>query len=347
MSVTDSREEVVRLTTLARCAGCASKMGPGDLTRALATLPRQTDARLLVGNETFDDAGVFVLSEDLALVQTVDFFAPIVDDPYDFGRVAAANALSDVYAMGGEPLTALNIVGFPTATLPVELLGDILRGGFDMVHAAGAVMVGGHTVVDEELKYGVSVTGRADPRRLLVNTAARPGDRLLLTKPIGSGIIATAARNGEAEAEDHRAMVGWMTRLNDVASRAALAVGARCATDVTGFGLLGHASHIARGSGVTLEIDVSAVPLLSGARSLAERGVSTGGGKRNAEYLATRVDWGDVDAVTRTLLVDPQTSGGLLVAVSESSVPDFRARVDEAVEIGTVLPRGLVDIVLS
>jgi selenide,water dikinase len=322
-------------------------MGPGDLSRALASLPRQTDARLLVGSETFDDAGVFVVSDDLALVQTVDFFAPIVDDPYDFGRIAAANALSDVYAMGGEPLTALNIVGFPTSKLPVELLGEILRGGHDVVHAAGAVMVGGHTVVDEELKYGLSITGRADPRRLLTNTGARPGDRLVLTKPLGSGMLSTAARNGNVDAGDHRTMVEWMTRLNDVASRAALAVGSRCATDVTGFGLLGHASHIARGSDVTLTIDPAKIPLLPGARAAAERGVSTGGGKRNAEYLAERVKWGDTDATTRALLVDPQTSGGLLVAVPEPVVQDYLSRVAEAVEIGAVVARAQVDIVLE
>jgi selenide,water dikinase len=322
-------------------------MGPGDLSRALASLPRQTDARLLVGSESFDDAGVFVLSDDLALVQTVDFFAPIVDDPYDFGRVAAANALSDVYAMGGEPLTALNIVGFPTSALPVEVLTEILRGGHDMVRAAGAVMVGGHTVVDEELKYGLSVTGRADQRRLLTNAAARPGDRLVLTKPLGSGLLTTSGRGGKLEPELQRTLVGWMTRLNDVASRAALAVGARCATDVTGFGLLGHASHIARGSGVTLSIDVAKLPLLPGARAAAERGVSTGGGGRNAEYLATRVAWGDTDVATRAILVDPQTSGGLLVAVPEQALDDYLSRVADAVEIGAVVARDALDIVLT
>lgn len=322
-------------------------MGPGDLSRALAPLPRQTDARLLVGSESFDDAGIFVLSEDLALVQTVDFFAPVVDDPYDFGRIAAANALSDVYAMGGEPLTALNVVGFPTSTLPIELLTEILRGGHDVVRAAGAVMAGGHTVVDEELKYGLSVTGRADPRRLLTNGGAREGDRLVLTKPLGSGLLTTAARSGEIAADAHRAMIEWMTRLNDAASRAALAVGARCATDITGFGLLGHASHIAHGSGVTLAIDPHEVPLLPGARAAAERGVSTGGGGRNAEYLEQRVQWGDTDSFMRAILTDPQTSGGLLVAVPESVLQDYLSRVAEAVEIGSVVAREQVDIVLS
>ena len=322
-------------------------MGPGDLSRALASLPRQTDARLLIGSESFDDAGVFLLSDDLALVQTVDFFAPIVDDPYDFGRIAEANALSDVYAMGGEPLTALNIVGFPTATLPIELLTEILRGGHDTVRSAGAVMAGGHTVVDEELKYGLSVTGRADPRRLLTNAGARPGDRLVLTKPLGSGLLTTAARSGDIALADHRSMVDWMTRLNAAASRAALAVGARCATDITGFGLLGHASHVARGSKVTLVIEPASVPLLSGAAAAAERGVSTGGGQRNAEYLASRVEWGDISATARAILVDPQTSGGLLVAVPEGALDDYLSRIADAAEIGKVVARESVDIILS
>lgn len=239
MSTSKTSDEHVRLTGFARCAGCASKMGPGDLSRALASLPRQTDARLLIGSESFDDAGVFLLSDELALVQTVDFFAPIVDDPYEFGRIAAANALSDIYAMGGEPLTALNIVGFPTGRLPVEVLTEILRGGHDAVRESGAVLVGGHTVVDEEPKYGLAVTGRADPRHLLTNAGALPGDRLVLTKPLGSGMLTTAARRGPIAPEDYRAMVANMIHLNAAASRAALAVGARCATDVTGFGLLG------------------------------------------------------------------------------------------------------------
>src|SRR5919201_4242032 len=171
-------------------------MGPGDLTRALAPLPRDVDPRIVVGREMYDDAGVFVLTEDVALVQTVDFFAPIVDDPYAFGQVAAANALSDVYAMGGEPLTALNIVGFPSGKLPIEVLTEILRGGQDKVHEAGALVVGGHTIIDEELKYGLAVTGRADPRHLLTNAAAKVGDRLVLTKPLGTGLLATAAKRG-------------------------------------------------------------------------------------------------------------------------------------------------------
>src|SRR5215217_5878819 len=189
-------------------------MGPGDLSRALASLPLRSDPRLIVGHETFDDAGVFRLSDDLALVQTVDFFAPIVDDPYAFGQVAAANALSDVYAMGGEPLTALNLVGFPTGKLPIEVMSEILRGGQDKVHEAGAVIVGGHTVVDDEVKYGLAVTGRAHPDRLLTNAGARVGEQLVLTKPVGTGILATAGKRGWLDAAAERALIEVMTRLN-------------------------------------------------------------------------------------------------------------------------------------
>ena len=322
-------------------------MGPGDLSRALAPLPRMSDPRLIVGRETFDDAGIFVLSDDLALVQTVDFFAPIVDDPYDFGRVAATNALSDVYAMGGEPLTALSLAAFPVDALPLDVLTEILRGGQDVVHAAGAVIAGGHTVTDEEVKYGLAVTGRAHPKRLLTNDAARPGDRLVLTKPIGSGILATVARQGTREPALLRAMVDSMTELNRDASRAALDLGVRCATDVTGFGLVGHASHIARASAVTLRIHASAVPMLPGALDAATRGVKTGGAGRNDEYLAALVEWGATDPVLRAILVDPQTSGGLLVAVPPARVADYLSRVPGAVEIGGVEAQANVGIVLA
>jgi selenide, water dikinase len=237
-------------------------MGPGDLSEVLAPLPASKDPRLLVGRETFDDAGVYMLSDDVALVQTVDFFAPIVDDPYDFGQIAAANALSDVYAMGGQPLTALNIVAFPTGDLPLSVLTEILRGGQDKVHEAGAHIVGGHSIIDSELKYGLSVTGRAHPAFLLTNAGARPGDALVLTKPIGNGILATALKRGMLADAPAKTMIACMKELNGEASRAALAVKAKCATDITGFGLLGHASHIARASDVTLRIHSKAVTIL-------------------------------------------------------------------------------------
>ncbi|MEP6691710.1 MAG: selenide, water dikinase SelD [Gemmatimonadaceae bacterium] len=337
----------VRLTQFARCAGCASKMGPGDLTRALEALPYVADARLLVGRETFDDAAVFQLSDDLALVQTIDFFAPIVDDPYLFGQVAAANALSDVYAMGGEPLTALNVVGFPTGALPLSVLTDILRGGQDKVHEAGAVLAGGHTVVDEEVKYGLSVTGRIDPRRILSNANAQVGDVLVLTKAIGTGILATAAKRDDLDARLLDGAITSMRTLNRDASRAAVALALRCATDVTGFALLGHASHIARASAVTLRIDPAQLPVLEGAREAWTRGARTGGAERNELFVESRVDWGQTSEVDRAILLDPQTSGGLLVAVPAVAVADYLSRVDGAVVIGAVESRGRHDIVLG
>jgi selenide,water dikinase len=322
-------------------------MGPGDLARALTSLPHRHDPRLLVGRETFDDAGVFVVSDDFALVQTVDFFAPIVDDPYTFGRIAAANALSDVYAMGGEPLTALNIVGFPTGTVPLEVLTEILRGGQDAVHEAGAVIAGGHSIIDEEIKYGLSITGRADPRHLLTNAAARPGDRLVLTKPLGTGLLATAAKSHSIREDVYRGMIASMSALNRDAGRAALAVGARCATDITGFGLLGHASHIARASNVSLEIRVAEVPVLPGARDAWRKGARTGGAERNTQYLEPLVAWGSVTDEDRALLVDPQTSGGLLLALPAAAARDYIPRVTGAVEIGTVTSRGTHAIMLA
>ena len=319
-------------------------MGPGDLSRALAALPLKSDPRLLVGRETFDDAGVFRMSDDLALVQTVDFFAPIVDDPFDFGQIAAANALSDVYAMGGQPLTALNIVAFPTSDLPLDVLGKILAGGQEKVHEAGALIVGGHTVVDDELKYGLAVTGRAHPNFLLTNAAARAGDQLVLTKPIGNGILATAGKRGKLTPEAERVMIDTMKALNGAASRAALAVGSRCATDITGFGLLGHMSHIARASNVTLRVDLRSVPILSGVREAVRAGCTTDGAKRNAEYLRDLVRWQKGTDEDRAILHDPQTSGGLLVCISPSRTPDYLSRVPGSVVVGEVIERGEVAI---
>ena len=315
-------------------------MGPGDLSRALAALPSKTDPRLVVGRETFDDAGVFVISGDLALVQTVDFFAPIVDDPFQFGEIAAANALSDVYAMGGQPLTALNIVAFPTADLPLEVLGEILRGGQEKVHEAGALVVGGHTVIDTELKYGLAVTGRAHPDFLLKNSDAKPGDQLVLTKPIGNGILATAAKRGKIAPDAERTMLAAMKTLNGPASRVALALKCRCATDVTGFGLLGHLSHIARASKVTARISLDSVPLLPGVRDAVRAGCVPDGAKRNAAYLAELVAWKRGTDDDRTILCDPQTSGGLLVCVTPARTADYLSRVSDSVVIGEILERG-------
>ena len=302
---------------------------------------------MLVGRETFDDAGVFRLSDDLALVQTVDFFAPIVDDPYEFGQVAAANALSDVYAMGGEPLTALSIVGFPTGTLPLEILTDILRGGQDKVHEAGAIVIGGHSIIDEELKYGLSVTGRVHPDRILTNAGARSGDILVLTKPLGTGFVTTALKRGSITADLAAPTIASMRALNRDASRQAVALGARCATDITGFGLLGHASHIARSSNVTIRIDATKLPVLPGALEAWRTGATPGGAERNDAFVRELTEWDSVEPFHEALVIDPQTSGGLLVSLPAPVVEDYLSRVPQAVVIGSVLPRGDRAIILA
>jgi len=287
------------------------------------------------------------MSDDLALVQTVDFFAPIVDDPYLFGQIAAANALSDVYAMGGEPLTAMNIVGFPSSKLPMSVLTEILRGGQDKVHEAGALVVGGHSIIDEELKYGLSVTGRVHPKRVLGNAKAKAGDRLVLTKPIGTGILATAAKMGQLAEPESAALYASMAALNRDAARAAIETGVECATDVTGFGLLGHASHIAAASHVSMRIVAARVPTLAGVELALANGIQTGGADRNASYLEDRVQWGSATETQKDILIDPQTSGGLLVCVPANRVADYLSRVPGAVEIGEVIPRQRRGLVIA
>ena len=310
-------------------------------------MPTHADPRLLVGRESFDDAGVFLLRDDLALVQTVDFFAPIVDDPYDFGQIAAANALSDVFAMGGEPLTALAIVGFPVGKLPLSVLTTILRGAQDKVREAGASLVGGHSIIDEELKFGLSVTGQADPRRLLTNATAQPGDVLVLTKPLGTGLLATAGKRDLLDPLARDALHASMRALNSVASRAALAIDVRCATDITGFGLLGHGAHIARASDVTLRFHGRALPELPSARALWESGVRTGGAERNERFVGPLADWAAARPADVALALDPQTSGGLLVAVPPSRLADYLSAVPGSVVVGQVEARGNALIVLG
>src|SRR5262245_49296882 len=305
-----------RLTERARAAGCAAKLGPADLSRVLATLPRPTHPDLLVGTSTADDAGVFRLTPELALVQTVDFFTPIVDDAFQFGAIAAANALSDVYAMGGEPRTALNIACFPQSGVPLEILTDILRGGLAKASEAGVVVVGGHTVIDEEIKFGMAVTGFVHPERILRNVGARPGDALLLTKPLGTGIVTTALKRGAGTPAEQAAAIDGMMALNAAAAGVLRALEVHACTDVTGFALLGHAYEMAHGSGVRLVFDAERLPLLPGVRALAAAGHLTGGCRRNREWLAGAVE---IDAAVPADLAevawDPQTSGGLLVAV--------------------------------
>ncbi len=305
-----------------------------------------------MGAETSDDAGVYRIGPDKALVQTVDFFPPVVDDPLVFGRIAAANALSDIYAMGGTPLTALNIVGWPQA-LDIELLGEMLRGGREKLDEAGCALVGGHTVVDAEVKFGMAVTGLVDPARMTTNRGARPGDRLVLTKPLGTGVVTTALKADKATDAEVEAAVAAMCTLNKGAAEAMAAAGARCATDVTGFGLLGHAGHIARESGVTLRIRAGALPCLPGALRLAERGIKTGAYARTKAHLGASASLHpDVGKGAAVLVFDAETSGGLLIAVApERAAPlleDLHRRgLDQAAEIGEVLPAGPGDVRLE
>jgi len=282
--------------------------------------PQLENPDLLVGLETADDAGVYRVGPGLALVQTVDFFTPIVDDPRDFGRIAAANALSDIYAMGGRPLTALNLVGFPVTRLPLEVLAEILAGGAEKVAEAGAVIVGGHSIDDPEPKYGLAVTGLIDPERVTTNAGARPGDRLVLTKPIGTGIITTAIKRG-LTTEDHvRAVTAVMAELNRGAAEAAAEAGVRAVTDVTGFGLLGHASNLARASGVHLVISRRAVPVIPFTHEYLARNTVPGGSRANLRHLVEQeyVTFSpELDEADRILLADAVTSGGLLISVAE------------------------------
>jgi selenide,water dikinase len=290
----------------------------------LENLPPQCHPDLIVGCNQADDSGVVRVSDDTALVLTLDFFPAIVDDPYTFGQVSAANALSDVYAMGGRPLTALNIVVFPHEDLPLEALGELLRGGADKVNEAGAVIVGGHTIKGAELMYGLSVTGLVHPDRILRKEGARNGDVLILTKPIGSGIYSTALKNGALSSAREKLFYRLMTDLNREAAEGLHAFGATACTDVTGFGLLAHALEIAIHSDVTLRIRAHDVPMLPGALELARRGFLTGGGMANREYAKDDIAYeGRVSPALEMLLHDPQTSGGLLVTMPRRKAPRY------------------------
>jgi len=283
----------------------------------LRQLPRPTDPNLLVGTDHFDDAGVYRLDDERALVMTVDFFPPLVDDPYTFGRIAAANSLSDIYAMGGRPFAALNIVGFPDDELDGAVLGEILRGGSERLSAAGAVIAGGHSVRDKEIKFGLSVTGLVHPDRIWTNDAAQPGDALVLTKPLGTGTLTTAVKKGKSSADEIGAAIAGMVELNAAAAEAGAKVRVHAATDVTGFGLVGHAAEIAEASGVGIEINADRVPLYPHTMKWAAQGVITRAHKSNLEYLGSRLKADGVAEVLVKVLADAQTSGGLLLAVPE------------------------------
>jgi selenide, water dikinase len=286
----------------------------------LSQLPRVTDPRLLVGTETADDAGVYQISDDLALVQTADLFPPVVDDAYAFGAIAAANALSDVYAMGGRPLTAMNLIGWPNGVIDFEVMGEVMKGAADKLAESGATLVGGHSWDDAEPKFGLSVTGLIDPRRIVTNAAAQPGDELVLTKPLGMGIITTAIKTGQVNQETVDRAVEIMATLNRDAADAMLEVGVHAATDVTGFGLLGHLREMVSGSGLAAEISASAVPIMDEARRLVGEDVAPGGTHRNLDSVRDFVSFGDLPASEQLLLADAQTSGGLLIAVEPAKL---------------------------
>ncbi len=307
-----------RLTSFSHGAGCACKLGPAQLQEVLGGMgSAAAPPELLVGTETGDDAAVYRLNEHQAVVATLDFFTPIVDDPYDWGRIAATNALSDIYAMGATPLFALNIAAWPVEDLPLSMLGEVLRGGRDVASAAGIPVAGGHTITDPEPKYGMVAIGMVHPDRLTRNSSVPPGATLVLTKPLGLGMISTAIKAGTASPEMIQTAVDVMTTLNRDAALAAAEVGAEAVTDVTGFGLLGHLHMMLAASGVAATVDAAAVPFIGGVVALARAGVAAGGTVRNRAFVDPFVGWGDLDEPEQLLLADAQTSGGLIIATTD------------------------------
>jgi selenide, water dikinase len=306
-------------------------LGPADLSEVLSRVDLGSDPNLLVGISTGDDAGVYRLSDQLAIVNTVDFFTPVVDDPFAYGQIAAANSLSDIYAMGGTPKTALNIVCWPQAGLPFEMLSEILRGGVEKAHEAGVVIVGGHTVADEEVKYGLAVTGVIDPNRIIRNVGVRVGDALILTKALGTGVLLTAFKRGVLSPDHYEAAVASMKQLNAAAAAAMLKYDVHAATDITGFGLIGHAMPMAQGSGVTLRFEETDLPLLAGALEWCVEKMVPGGTRRNQEFFGQRTKILDeiVEEMV-TLAFDAQTSGGLLIAVSQKDAMPLLATLQSS-----------------
>ncbi|MGG1878410.1 MULTISPECIES: selenide, water dikinase SelD [Paenibacillus] len=332
----------VKLTSLSSKGGCGCKIGPADLAQVIRSLPpAEPNPNLLVGLDTSDDAGVYKLNDEMAMVQTVDFFTPIVDDPYAFGQVAAANAISDIYAMGGTPLTALNIVAFPIHTLDKSILSDILRGAGDKLKEAGVTLVGGHSIDDKEPKFGLAVTGLVHPDKVRTNAGAKPGDQLILTKPIGVGILTTSIKKDQLSEEEIQRVTTVMSTLNKTAAETMASYDVHACTDVTGFGLLGHASEMAKGSGNGVVIEQALVPLLPRVRELAEAGFVPGGTKNNFAHLEGSVTFpADMDPLDQYILCDAVTSGGLLIAVdgsqAEALLADLLAAGVEAARIGEI-----------
>ena len=332
-------ETEVKLTKLASCAGCGAKVGAGTLSRLLEGFRTHTDDRLLVGYDKSDDASVYLLDEERALIQTTDFFPPIVDDPFLYGQIAAANALSDVYAMGGEPKLCLNIMAVPES-MPREAVHDILRGGYDKVYEAGALITGGHSILDDEPKYGLAVTGFVRPDKMLANSAARPGDVLVLTKPIGIGVLTSAGKADLLEQETVDFMNRMMTTLNRAARDIMVRHSVHACTDVTGFGLMGHGFEMAQGSDVELHIEIGGIDLIPEALEFARMGVLPAGMYRNRSFAEPAVDVGGTERAVQDLLFDPQTSGGLLMAVAaedaDALLAELRGAVPSAQRIGAV-----------
>ena len=337
--------DVARLARESTYGGCGAKLSQGLLGTVLCGLPRLESPELIVGIESADDAGVLRLTPDLALIHTVDFFPPIVDDPFSFGRIAAANALSDVYAMGGEPLAGMNLVCFPLERHDRSVLKEILRGGLDALREAGAVLAGGHTIEGDELLYGMAVTGRVHPERTWRNDTGRGGDLLVLTRPLGTGAITTAARADLADPEHLARAIRSMMTLNRDAAEAVRSIGPSAVTDVTGFGLAGHAAEMARGARLSVEIDLSALPLLPGARDAVASGLVPAGTGKNRASLAGELEIDEgADPVLIDLALDPQTSGGLLVACSAPAASLLCRRLPEAAVVGRLVdgPAGRV-----
>ena len=333
----------IKLTKLAKCAGCGAKVGAGVLAQLLEDIKVHSDPNLLVGFDRSDDASVYKVSDELALVQTVDFFPPIADDPYTFGAIAATNALSDVYAMGGEPKLALNIMAVPE-DMSKETVHEILRGGYDKVYEAGALITGGHSIYDEEPKYGLAVTGFVHPDKVLTNSGARPGDVLLFTKPLGIGVLTSAMKAGLVSKETEQLAYRLMTTLNKAARDAMVKYDVHACTDVTGFGMMGHLLEMAQGSDVEIHVDVSGVDMIPDAVEFARMGVLPAGMYRNRSFAEDYVDLGGTPLEKADLLFDPQTAGGLVISVSAADADalfeELKGCVPSAQRIGTVASYG-------
>lgn len=332
-------KEMIKLTKLAKCAGCGAKVGAGVLAQLLEDIKVHNDPNLLVGFDRSDDASVYKITDELALVQTVDFFPPIADDPYTFGAIAATNALSDIYAMGGEPKLALNIMAVPE-DMPQEAVHEILRGGYDKVYEAGALITGGHSIYDEEPKYGLAVTGFVHPDKVLTNSGAKPGDVLLLTKPIGIGVLTSAMKAQLVSDETEKFAYKMMTTLNKAARDAMIKFNVHACTDVTGFGLMGHLLEMAQGSDVQIHVDVHGIDMISDAVAFARMGVLPAGMYRNRSFAEESVDVGNTPLEKADLLFDPQTAGGLVISVSKEDADalfeELKGCVPSAQRIGTV-----------